>query len=282
MARRCPTCRAPLQVEIVFARKIGLDNKPQPYHYVRRYTCPEGCAVRLDFSKAKPLKPGTRPMVLPRVEPLRKESDFNDKLAALGIVASLAFFVLAFFLTPLPGAVKAAASGALILFAVGLYRFANRRVILPESFPRPVPEPKPEEVATPAAPEPQVAAPAAGGGKSAKKKQVTVEIPEVIPPLPRVEGEPLKMWVILDGVEHELELKENERMLDAALERDVELDYSCREGMCDSCKVRVLAGLENLSEPTKEELDMLGDDVKRGFRLSCQVLVKGPVRIMQG
>src|SRR5690606_34583562 len=51
MAKRCPTCRAPLKEEIVFHRKIGLDNKPQLYHYVRRYTCPEGCTTRLDFSK---------------------------------------------------------------------------------------------------------------------------------------------------------------------------------------------------------------------------------------
>lgn len=218
-------------------------------------------------------------MVLARIEPLRKKSDFNDRLAALGIVASLAFFVLAFFLTPLPLPAKAAASGLLILAAVGLYRFANQRVILPESFPRPVPEPKPEEVAQPVEEKAPAAAAAAAGGP--KKKKVTVEIPEEIPPLPRVEGEPIKMWVVLDGEEYELEVNEGELMLEAALDRNVELDFSCREGMCDSCMVRVLAGLENLSPPTQEEIDMLGDDVKKGFRLSCQVRLKGPVKILQ-
>lgn len=278
MAKRCPTCRAPLTSEIVFHRKIGIDNKPQLYHYVRRYTCPEGCTVRLDFSKAKPLTPGVRPMVLPKVEPLKKKSDFNDKLATWGILASLAFFIVGFFLTPIPMAAKAIASGALILFTVALYRFANRRVVLPESFPRPVPEPEPVEVEETVE---DAAAAQVAAAPEKKAKKVTVEIPDEIPPLPRAEGEPLKMWVILDGTEHELELGEGENMLDAAVDRDVEIDYSCREGMCDSCMVRILAGVENISPPTPEEVDMLGDDVEKGFRLSCQVVVNGPVKILQ-
>lgn len=89
------------------------------------------------------------------------------------------------------------------------------------------------------------------------------------------------MWVIVEGEEHELVLDEGELMLDAAINREVELDYSCREGMCDSCMVRVLAGIENITPPTQEELDMLGDEVQKGFRLSCQVRVNGPVKILQ-
>lgn len=89
------------------------------------------------------------------------------------------------------------------------------------------------------------------------------------------------MWVVLEGQEYELEVNEGELMLDAALEREVELDYSCREGMCDSCMVRILAGAENVSPPTQEEIDMIGDDVAKGLRLSCQTRIKGPVKILQ-
>lgn len=277
MARRCPTCRAPMKQEIVFHRKIGLDNKPQLYHYVRRYTCPEGCAVRLDFSKARPLTPGVRPMVLPKVEPLKKEADFNDKLLAVGLGLALVLFIVGIFMTPVSLVVQLVAAASLLLFSAGIYSFANRRVVLPESFPMPIPEPEPvvvEEVA-------ETAQPAAQAAPKKKSKPVTVEIPDEIPPLPRVEGEPLRLWVVLDGEEYELEVNEGELMLDAALDRDVELDYSCREGMCDSCMVRVLAGAENLSPPTQEEIDMLGDDVKKGFRLSCQVRMNGPVKVLQ-
>jgi len=280
MARRCPTCRAPMKQEIVFHRKIGLDNRPQLYHYVRRYTCPEGCTVRLDFSKAKPLRPGVRPMVLPKIEPLKKKADFNDKLLAVGLGLALVLFIAGIFMSPVPLAAQLAAVAGLLLFTAGLYTFANRRVVLPESFPRPIPEPAPvvQEVRVE---EKVPAAAAAQAAPKKKSKPAQVEIPDVIPPLPRVEGEPIRMWVVLDGEEYELEVNEGELILDAALEREVELDYSCREGMCDSCMVRVLAGLENVSPPTQEEIDMLGDDVKRGFRLSCQARLKGPVKVMQ-
>src|SRR5690606_34259888 len=107
------------------------------------------------------------------------------------------------------------------------------------------------------------------------------EIPEVIPPLERQEGEPIKMYVILDDLQYELEVNEGENMLDAAVDRDVELDYSCRNGSCDSCLVRILAGANNISPPTQEEFDMLGDEVHKGFRLSCQVVVNGPVKLLQ-
>lgn len=278
MAKRCPTCRAPMKQEIVFHRKIGTDNKPKLYHYVRRYTCPEGCAVRLDFSKAKPLSPGVRPMVLPQVEPLHKKADFNDKLLAWGIGAMLLLFIVGIFMTPASLVLKSAAVVALLAFSAAVYTFANKRVVLPESFPRPMPEPEPEEIIeTEETPALQKAA----VSSSTKKKKVEVEIPDEIPPLEKVEGEPIKMSVVLEGEEHELEVDDGELMLDAALNRDVELDYSCREGMCDSCMVRILAGANNLSDPTTEEVDMLGEDVQKGFRLSCQVKLSGPVKILQ-
>lgn len=279
MAKRCPTCRAPLVQDIVFHRKIGLNNKPEVYHFVRRYTCPEGCTTRLDFSKARPLLPGVRPMVLPQVKPLVKEPDFNDKLLGIGLVLSLLFLIGGVFLTPLALPLQLAAVALLLIFTYGLYVFANRRVILPESFPMPMPEPEPEVVDEPA--EAQALTPIAASSSKPKKKAVEVVIPDVIPPLERQEGEPIRMWVVLEGEEYELELGENELMLDAAVDRDVELDYSCREGSCDSCMVRILAGIENISAPTQEEIDMLGDEVQRGFRLSCQVRVNGPVKILQ-
>ena len=267
-----------MKMEIVFHRKIGLDNKPQLYHYVRRYTCPEGCTTRLDFSKAKPLLPGVRPMVLPRVERLQKPADFNDRLLAAGLGLALVLFIAGIFLTPAPLLIQLAAVAGLLAFSAGVYVFASKRVILPDSFPRPIPEPKPvvkEQTA-------EVVQKAVQAAPKKKSKPVKVEIPDEIPPLPRVEGEPLRLWVVLDGEEYELEVNEGELILDAALEREVELDYSCREGMCDSCMVRILAGAENVSEPTKEELDMLGDEIKKGFRLSCQARIKGPVKVMQG
>src|SRR5690606_35972215 len=269
MAKRCPMCRAPMKEEIVFHRKITLDNKPQLYHYVRRYTCPEGCTAVLDFTKAKPLVPGVRPMVLGRVEKLEKEPDFNDKLLAAGMGVSLLLFLVGIALIPTTIPIKLAAVGALGVLTAALYRFANQRVVLPDSFPLPIPEPEPEEVVVQEAA--QAAAPVqTEEAPKVKGTPVTVEIPDVIPPLERKDGEPIKMYVIMEGMQYELEVNEGENMLDAALDRDVELDYSCRNGSCDSCLVRILAGINNISPPTPVELAMLGDEVNKGFRLSCQ------------
>lgn len=282
MARRCSSCRAPMKEELVFHRKTGVDGKPQLYHYVRRYTCPEGCTAVLDFSKAKPLLPGVHPMVLARVEKLHKAPDFNDKLLAVGMGASLILFLAGIALIPVAIPVKLIAVGALGILSTLLYKLANQRVVMPDAFPRPIPEPKPVEVAAPAEAKP-TAAKAADTGDGGKKKgtPVTVEIPDVIPPLERQPGEPIKMYVIVDGEQHELEVNEGEIMLDAALDRDVELDYSCRNGSCDSCLVRILAGINNISPPTQEEIDMLGEEIQKGFRLSCQVRVNGPVKFFQ-
>lgn len=280
MARRCPNCLAPTKEEIIFHRRIEAGAKPQLYHYVRRYTCPEGCTAILDFSRAKKLRPGVTPMVLPKVERLHKESDFNDRLLVIGLGISLALFIAGILFIPTTIPIKAAAIGALGAVVFALYRFSTQRVILPESFPRPIPEPviAEPEVETPA----QAAATAVKEGPKKKAPPAEIVIPDVIPPLERKEGEPIKMVVILSDGEYEIEMNDGENMLDGALERNVEIDYSCREGMCDSCLVRILAGNNNITAPTQEEFDMLGEEeVAKGFRLACQVKVNGPVKIMQ-
>lgn len=86
-----------------------------------------------------------------------------------------------------------------------------------------------------------------------------------------VEGQPFEMLV-----------NDGENLLDAAIDRGIPIEFDCKSGVCDTCRVHVLKGIENLSEPTDEEFVMLGEDkVKSGMRLSCQVTVHGPVEIKQ-
>lgn len=97
------------------------------------------------------------------------------------------------------------------------------------------------------------------------------------------EGEPVMMKVTtIDGSSHELEIKTGENMLEAALERDVDLEYSCMDGGCDTCTVKVISGMEFLEDIMDEERDMLDDDeLAAGNRLSCLLHVRGPVEIVQ-
>src|SRR5690625_2851410 len=97
------------------------------------------------------------------------------------------------------------------------------------------------------------------------------------------EGEVVTMKVTtIDGETHTLEVNSGENMLDAALDRDVDLEYSCKDGGCDTCTVKVLAGMEFLEPIYDEERDMLDDDeLASGHRLSCLIHVRGPVEIVQ-
>lgn len=84
----------------------------------------------------------------------------------------------------------------------------------------------------------------------------------------RVKGTPgCTVKVIHHGLTREFEMAKNkESVLDAALEQGIELPYSCKGGVCGTCRCKLLEG----------EVDMdanysLEDyEVARGFVLSCQ------------
>jgi len=69
----------------------------------------------------------------------------------------------------------------------------------------------------------------------------------------------------------------NETLLDVARRASVPLGNSCGGvGVCARCKVRVVSGGENLSEPTTMEVRF---GTARGFapdeRMACQAVVRG-------
>jgi len=77
------------------------------------------------------------------------------------------------------------------------------------------------------------------------------------------------------------EANPNETVLDAARRADAPIGNSCGSvGVCGRCRVRLLAGAENLSAPTTIELRVAG---QRGFaadeRLACQAVVMGDVEV---
>jgi 2Fe-2S ferredoxin len=77
------------------------------------------------------------------------------------------------------------------------------------------------------------------------------------------------------------EAKPNETILDAARRAAVPIGNSCGGvGVCARCRVRVVAGRENLSPPTSIELRVGG---ARGFaaeeRMACQACVVGDCEV---
>lgn len=65
-------------------------------------------------------------------------------------------------------------------------------------------------------------------------------------------------------------------LIDAALRLGVIIEDECgRQGLCDSCAVKIIKGGELLSEPTQAELEHLSAERrKNGERLSCQAKIE--------
>jgi 3-ketosteroid 9alpha-monooxygenase subunit B len=95
---------------------------------------------------------------------------------------------------------------------------------------------------------------------------------------PRVEGEPtVDLVVELDGETHQLDWPVSQKLLDFLLEQRLDAPYSCREGACSACGLKLLEGevaMEANSVLEQEDLD-------EGWRLACQSrpVGDGPVKV---
>jgi ferredoxin len=109
-------------------------------------------------------------------------------------------------------------------------------------------------------------------------EEIEEEKVEAVPAGPR---EMIQVKVLLGGTEYNVEIPKGENLLDSVNDKGVDVKWDCKSGVCDTCQVHVLSGMENLSAPTDAEFDMLGDKVKQGYRLSCQVTANGPCAVKQ-
>ena len=56
--------------------------------------------------------------------------------------------------------------------------------------------------------------------------------------------------------------------------------FACTEGVCGTCIVEVVDGMQNLSAPSQAEIDFLGDSAVKRERMACQCQIKsGLVKI---
>lgn len=83
--------------------------------------------------------------------------------------------------------------------------------------------------------------------------------------------------LIFDHSGEEAELPDGSPIANACEEAGV--PFACTEGVCGTCVIEIKQGKENLSEPTQEEKDFLGEGTC-DERLACQCKIRrGEVRI---
>ena len=81
-----------------------------------------------------------------------------------------------------------------------------------------------------------------------------------------------KSKLIFDHNDEEVELENGSAIAEACEEAGV--PFACTEGVCGTCVIVVKEGKDNLTDPTQEEKDFLGEGTV-DERLACQCKIKG-------
>ena len=82
--------------------------------------------------------------------------------------------------------------------------------------------------------------------------------------------------LIFLNTNEEIDLPDNSRIKDICEQAGI--PFACSEGVCGSCIIEVVEGMENLSEYTQAEKDFFGE--MQNERLACQCrITKGTVKI---
>lgn len=75
-----------------------------------------------------------------------------------------------------------------------------------------------------------------------------------------------RLEVVLDGKTHQLAIGDDDHVLDVALEAGLDLPYSCRGGVCCTCRARVLEGKVEMDK----NFTLEPWEIAKGFVLTCQ------------
>tara|TARA_Y100000034_G_C6842703_1_gene381399 strand:+ start:419 stop:682 length:264 start_codon:yes stop_codon:yes gene_type:complete len=75
------------------------------------------------------------------------------------------------------------------------------------------------------------------------------------------------------------ELEDNSSIQETS--EELGIPFGCQNGICGTCRVRVVEGKENLNEATEAEVTM-GIDLDNGERLACQCNIhQGTVKLKE-
>jgi ring-1,2-phenylacetyl-CoA epoxidase subunit PaaE len=75
-----------------------------------------------------------------------------------------------------------------------------------------------------------------------------------------------ELTVTIDGLAHRISASPNQTILETALMHDLDAPFSCKAGVCATCRCRILDGLvDMIANHALEDYE-----VEQGYRLACQ------------
>ena len=77
-----------------------------------------------------------------------------------------------------------------------------------------------------------------------------------------------QLKIVVDDEEFELTINQDQVVLDAALDNDIDVPYSCQGGICSSCIARITEGTALM----RKNQILTDGEVKEGLILTCQAL----------
>jgi ring-1,2-phenylacetyl-CoA epoxidase subunit PaaE len=81
-----------------------------------------------------------------------------------------------------------------------------------------------------------------------------------------------KLKIIVDDEEYELVMNQDDVILDAILEQDIDVPYSCQGGICSSCLAKIKTGKAQM----RKNQILTDDEVAQGLVLTCQAQPQTP------
>ncbi len=79
-------------------------------------------------------------------------------------------------------------------------------------------------------------------------------------------GGQVALTVVLDGKSHELRMDRDENVLDVAMAAGLDLPFSCKGGVCATCRCKVITGSVSMDK----NFGLEAWETEKGFVLSCQ------------
>ena len=74
-----------------------------------------------------------------------------------------------------------------------------------------------------------------------------------------------QVTVIVDGEEHQVIVKPDETILEAALDDDIDMPFSCQSGICTTCRGKLISGKVSM----EEDEGLSPEEIENGYVLNC-------------